>query len=97
MSKIKEEARKRDKYRCQVWGCGRDDIHVHHIIFESHQGPDELWNLICLCANHHDQIHDRKIKMIDVLTKISYRHDFAWKKALQILNGEIDADKSTGA
>ena len=97
MSNVKDQARVRDHCRCQVWGCGCKDIHVHHIVFKSHRGPDELWNLICLCTNHHDQIHNREINMVDILTKISYRQDFAWSKALKILNGEVNADKNTGA
>ena len=97
MLNVKNQARGRDLYRCQVWGCGRNDIHVHHIVFKSHAGPDELWNLICLCTKHHNLIHDRKIYMVDVLNKIRYRGDFAWNRALLILLGETNADKSTGA
>ena len=35
----------RDDFRCTVPACSaRKNLHSHHIIFRSHQGPDEPWN-----------------------------------------------------
>jgi hypothetical protein len=39
-----------------VLNCGRQG-HTHHLIFRSQGGPDENWNLACLCRTHHDLIH----------------------------------------
>jgi 5-methylcytosine-specific restriction endonuclease McrA len=46
----------RDGWRCRSCGS-RNNLHVHHIIFRSQQGPDEMWNLITLCSSCHDGVH----------------------------------------
>jgi 5-methylcytosine-specific restriction endonuclease McrA len=46
----------RDGGKCRSCGS-RNNLHVHHIIFRSHQGPDEAWNLITLCSSCHDGVH----------------------------------------
>jgi 5-methylcytosine-specific restriction endonuclease McrA len=46
---------KRDKYRCRI--CGRQATDTHHILYRSQGGPDELWNLVCLCRSCHDRVH----------------------------------------
>ncbi len=43
----------RDHGWCQVPGCSRPALQVHHIRFKSHGGSDAEWNLISLCAGHH--------------------------------------------
>lgn len=46
----------RDGWKCR--NCGsRNNLHVHHIVFRSQQGPDESWNLCVLCNYCHDGIH----------------------------------------
>ena len=42
---------------CDVDGCGRQGIHVHHTIFRSQGGPDLESNLVWLCGFHHDEAH----------------------------------------
>ena len=48
--------KERDYYRCRACGYGQN-LHVHHIIYRSHGGPDEPWNLITLCKRCHDTAH----------------------------------------
>ena len=43
----------RDRGLCQVPGCSRAALHVHHVTFRSHGGGDEPENLVSLCAAHH--------------------------------------------
>jgi hypothetical protein len=43
----------RDRGLCQVPGCSRAALHVHHVSFRSHGGGDEPSNLVGLCAAHH--------------------------------------------
>jgi hypothetical protein len=46
----------RDGYRCMAPGCtARAQIQDHHIHYRSHQGSDEPWNQLTLCAFHHQQ------------------------------------------
>ena len=51
-----QRIRERDLDRCRSCGLGAN-LHVHHIIFRSHGGPDEDWNLITLCKRCHDAAH----------------------------------------
>lgn len=63
--KVKEDAKKRDLYKCCVSGCsnsfltqsGEQFIEVHHIKPLNEGGEDELSNVICLCSHHHSQVH----------------------------------------
>jgi hypothetical protein len=44
----------RDGFRCTIPGCSsRRNLHVHHLVFRSHGGSDEDWNLTTLCLGHH--------------------------------------------
>jgi hypothetical protein len=43
----------RDRGHCQVPGCSRAAVQVHHIQYRSHGGADEPANLVSLCAAHH--------------------------------------------
>jgi hypothetical protein len=43
----------RDRGWCQVPGCSRAALHVHHVRFRSHGGTDTAANLVSLCAAHH--------------------------------------------
>jgi hypothetical protein len=43
----------RDRDLCQVPGCSRAALHVHHIRFRSRGGDDAPANLTSLCAAHH--------------------------------------------
>ncbi len=53
----------RDDFRCTVPACSaRRNLQSHHIIFRSHQGPDEPWNRTTLCAFHHHQgVHAHRL------------------------------------
>ena len=53
----------RDRYRCRAPECTkRANLEVHHVIFASHGGPDELPNLVTLCHYHHHRgVHDHRI------------------------------------
>lgn len=52
----------RDNYQCRH--CkSRCDLHPHHIVYRSHQGPDELTNLITLCAQCHTAVHEHNLEV----------------------------------
>ena len=55
----------RDNYSCQNPKCNckikKPKLEVHHIIFRSNGGSDEAENLIALCKECHDGIHDDTI------------------------------------
>ena len=48
----------RDGWKCRV--CKRRQaLHCHHIVFRSHGGDDAEWNLLTICNNCHDAVHNR--------------------------------------
>lgn len=65
---IREKVKKRDRGRCQFPGCGREATGLHHIIYRSQGGLNDLENLICLCDNHH------------TLTKYSPHQNQEWRE-----------------
>lgn len=82
--KLVDLAKRRADYRCEVADCaaelftkpdGQRYVEVHHLIGMAEGGPDTLENLVCVCANHHRELHygERKEEL---------------KKQLQQLRGE---------
>lgn len=53
----------RDNYTCQCCGKKHTRLEVHHIIFRSQGGSDELDNLLTLCEKCHKALHDGKITL----------------------------------
>jgi len=50
----------RDGWRCAMPGCrARRGLHCHHVIFRSHDGGDDAWNLLTLCVVHHQYLVHR--------------------------------------
>lgn len=48
----------RDQWQCKFPGCTmRKMLDVHHIVFRSRGGSDDIWNLVCLCRVHHGLVH----------------------------------------
>lgn len=44
---------------CQL--CGRTyDLHIHHIIYRSQLGNNDIRNLIRLCSDCHRRVHSNK-------------------------------------
>ncbi len=49
----------RDDFLCGIPTCtSRSNFHAHHIWWRSGGGPDDPWNLITLCAAHHQMVHE---------------------------------------
>lgn len=55
------EVNVRDRNCCRVCGVFMEIPAHHHIIFRSQGGEDTTDNLICICADCHDDIHARRI------------------------------------
>jgi 5-methylcytosine-specific restriction endonuclease McrA len=78
-----QEARRLDKCKCRVWGCGLSNVEVHHIIPRSAGGPDELWNLICLCSDHHRQVTQNQLQDYKILKDLKRKRDYRWQRAFE--------------
>ena len=51
--------------------CGKRANHIHHIVFRSRGGTDDLSNLIGLCESCHDRAHFRREPYIGTETLLS--------------------------
>ena len=47
--------------------CGGRCVDVHHIIYRSQGGKDEIGNLIALCRKCHDMAHNNELTQGDLL------------------------------
>jgi len=45
-----------DVIYCEL--CGNPAVDIHHIIYKSQGGTDDVENLIALCRHCHDNAHD---------------------------------------
>jgi hypothetical protein len=58
--RVRRAVRDRDLGCCRWPGCGaRASIHLHHIVWRSHCGPNSIANLVSLCHFHHRAVHHR--------------------------------------
>lgn len=66
----------RDSYTCQnCKGKTKDSrLEVHHIVFRSNGGSDELENLMTLCKTCHDKVHSGAIKLKGGKSKGQLKH-----------------------
>jgi hypothetical protein len=56
LAKPGHEIFERDGWQCMAPACSaRGNLHRHHIVYRSHQGCNEPWNLTTLCARHHQR------------------------------------------
>lgn len=61
--KIRKQALERDSYTCQ--NCGSDkDLHVHHVTPRWDGGGNELQNLMTLCRNCHEKLHQEAMEAL---------------------------------
>jgi hypothetical protein len=65
MAQPGHEVFERDRWWCTAPACSaRRNLHRHHIVYRSHRGPDEPWNLTTLCAwHHHRGVHGTGLRI----------------------------------
>jgi 5-methylcytosine-specific restriction endonuclease McrA len=56
---LRKQVLRRDGWRCQVCGS-RQNLQVHHKKLRSQQGPDSDSNLITLCVDCHEGLHQSR-------------------------------------
>jgi len=52
---------------CEMSSCEKRCVDVHHIVFRSHGGKDEIENLIGLCRSCHNLAHDGTLSKRDLM------------------------------
>jgi len=56
-----------DYILCEI--CNNKGVDIHHLIFKSRGGKDNIENLICLCRECHIKAHDNPVfnqKLINI-------------------------------
>ena len=48
--------------RTVTWWCGENSTDAHHALARSQGGPDEMWNGLGMCHEHHMWVHDHRIE-----------------------------------
>lgn len=72
----------RDNYTCQCCKTKKGTLHVHHIIYRSNGGSDDIENLITLCENCHKELHQGELKEFE--NKLSGKRKGQLKHATQM-------------
>ena len=63
----------RDQYRCVVPGCrSARNLDLHHVVFQSHGGRHDEWNVCVLCSAHHAACHDRKLTIAGAAPTLAF-------------------------
>ena len=75
----------RDNYTCQICGKKNIRLEVHHIIFRSQGGTDDENNLITLCGDCHNGIHNGKI----VLTRNPKKLNLKYATHMSIIRSQL--------
>lgn len=75
----------RDNYACQICGKKNIRLEVHHIIFRSQGGTDDENNLITLCGDCHNGIHNGKI----VLTRNPKKLNLKYATHMSIIRSQL--------
>lgn len=57
---VRNAVLRRDGWRCRHCKF-RQNLHLHHVQFLSHNGPDESTNLLTLCNSCHEGVHAGKL------------------------------------
>jgi 5-methylcytosine-specific restriction endonuclease McrA len=64
----------RDNYTCRCCGKRHTRLEVHHIVFRSQGGTDDEKNLITLCKDCHDAIHNGTLVLTKKPRRLSLKH-----------------------
>src|SRR5574344_883782 len=72
----------RDNYTCQCCKTKKGTLNAHHIVYRSNGGADTLDNLIILCEECHQKLHDNKLK--DFEAKLKGKRKGTLKHATQM-------------
>jgi hypothetical protein len=63
--KLCELVYERDRWRCILCKY-RMDLHAHHVVFRSQGGDDATYNLITVCSDCHEAIHNRFVIILSL-------------------------------
>ena len=62
----------RDGYQCQKCKTKKGKLHVHHVVFRSNGGTDSPENLIVLCSDCHEKLHNGEFEIKGARSKTKH-------------------------
>lgn len=62
----------RDEYQCQKCKTKKGKLCVHHVVFRSNGGTDTPSNLITLCGDCHDRLHNGEFEIKGIRSKTKH-------------------------
>ena len=62
----------RDGYQCHKCKTKKGKLHVHHVIFRSNGGTDSPENLIVLCSDCHEKLHNGEFEIKGARSKTKH-------------------------
>lgn len=71
----------RDGYQCQKCKTKKGKLHVHHVVFRSSGGTDSPENLIVLCSDCHDKLHNGEFTIKGIRSKTKHATEVGIVKA----------------
>lgn len=87
---LRKQVHERDQERCQICDISGKFVrmHVHHVIFRSQQGKDELDNLVLLCHEcHMERAHGSEAETYREILQAKVRNNMQeWGSRLSIDN-----------
>ena len=84
-SSRREAILSRDSYTCQICSKKHTKLEVHHIVYRSNGGTNDENNLITLCEDCHNGIHNGKI----VLTKKPKKLNLKYATHMSIIRSQL--------
>ena len=89
---VKAAVLNRDNHTCQICGAKNTQLQVHHIISKKDGGSNRMKNLVTLCKDCHDKIHNNELEFNKKVP--SFKHaahmNIMRKKLVEILKNEFD-------
>ena len=71
----------RDGYQCQKCKTKKGKLHVHHVVFRSNGGTDTPSNLITLCEDCHEKLHNGEFEIKVIRSKTKHATEIGIVKA----------------
>jgi len=62
----------RDGYQCKKCKTKKGKLHVHHVVFRSNGGTDTPSNLMTLCEDCHDRLHNGEFEIKGIRSKTKH-------------------------
>lgn len=62
----------RDGYQCHKCKTKKGKLHVHHVVFRSNGGTDSPENLIVLCSDCHEKLHNGEFEIKGARSKTKH-------------------------